>query len=99
MGSDPGRVMAERILRVISPYLDHRPKKVPAVALVILRDDPGSFARVRRRLGVSKAYVSMVANGEKRSRRIRLALIREARRIAIRRGYERAIEIDEHARR
>jgi hypothetical protein len=41
----------------------------------------------------------MVANGEKRSGRIREALIREARRIAIRRGYERAIEIDEHARR
>lgn len=78
---------------------NHRPKKVPAVALEILRGEPGSFARVRRRLGVSKAYVSMVANGGKRSERIRQALIREARRIAIRRGYERAIEIEEHARR
>jgi len=78
---------------------DHRPKKVPAIALEILRNESGSFARVRRRLGVSKAYVSMVASGEKRSERIRLALIREARRIAIRRGYERAIELDEHARR
>jgi len=78
---------------------NHRAKKVPALALEILRDDPGSFARVRRRLGVSKAYVSMVANGCKRSERVRQALIREARRIAIRRGYERAIEIEEHGRR
>ena len=69
------------------------------MALEILRDEPGSFARVRRRLGVSKAYVSMVASGEKHSERIRQALLREARRIAIRRGYERAIEIEEHARR
>jgi hypothetical protein len=78
---------------------NHRPKKVPAVALEILRGEPGSFARVRRRLAVSKAYVSMVANGQKRSDRVRHALLREARRIAIRRGYERAIEIDEYARR
>lgn len=78
---------------------DHRPKKVPAVALEILRGEPGSFARVRRRLGVSKAYVSMVANGQKRSDRVRHALLREARRLAIRRGYELAMEIEEHARR
>jgi hypothetical protein len=78
---------------------DHRAKKVPAIVREILRGDPGSFKRVRQRLGVSKAYVSMVANGEKHSERIRLALIREARRIAIRRGYERAIEVDEYARR
>ena len=77
---------------------NHRAKKLPAVALGILRSEPGSFARVRRRLRVSKAYVSMVANGDKRSERIRQALLREARRIAIRRGYERAIEIEEHAR-
>jgi hypothetical protein len=78
---------------------NHRPKKVPAIVRGILRGEPGSFKRVRRRLRVSKAYVSMVASGEKRSERIRLALIREARRIAIRRGYERAILIDEHGRR
>lgn len=81
--------------------INHRPKKLPAVALEILRAEPGSFARVRRRLrpGVSKAYVSMVANGQKRSERVRQALLREARRIAIRRGYELALEIEEDARR
>jgi len=78
---------------------NHRPKKLPAVALEILRREAGSFARVRRRLGISKAYVSMVANGQKASERVRHALLREARRIAIRRGYELAIRIEEHARR
>jgi hypothetical protein len=78
---------------------NHRPKKLPALALAILRSEPGSFARVRRRLGLSKSFVSMVASGARESERVRGALIREARRLAIRRGYERALEIEERARR
>lgn len=73
--------------------------KIPAIVLAILRSDPGSFARVQANLGLSKSHISMVATGRRRSRRVRHGLIREARRIAIRRGYERAIEIEEHARR
>jgi hypothetical protein len=77
----------------------HDGNKIPKLVLAILRDDPGAFKRIRERLLLSKSHVSMVASGRRRSTRVRLALIREARRIAIRRGYERAIEIDEHARR
>jgi hypothetical protein len=78
---------------------NHHPKKLPAIALAILHSEPGSFARVRRRLGLSKSFVSMVASGARKSERVREALIAEARRIAIRRGYERALEIEELARR
>jgi hypothetical protein len=73
--------------------------KIPSIVLGILRADPRSFLRVCERLGLSKSHISMVAAGRRRSKRVRRALIAEARRIAIRRGYERAIEIEEHARR
>jgi hypothetical protein len=78
---------------------DHRQSKLPAVALEILRDEPGSFMRVARRLKKSRSHISKVAAGHRRSLRVSHALIAEARRIAIRRGYELALEIEEHAQR
>jgi hypothetical protein len=73
--------------------------KIPRIALAILRGEPGSFKRVRRRLGVSKSHVSMVATGKRRSMRVRFALIREAIRLAKIQGYRTAIELEEHTRR
>lgn len=73
--------------------------QIPLVALALLHGEPKSFARVCQKLGLSKSHISMVASGRRRSKRVRKALIREARRIAIRRGYELAIELEEHAER
>jgi len=74
--------------------------QLPAVARAILQSEHGALARVARKFKpvISRSHVSKVAAGERRSGRVLQALIREARRIAIRRGYELAIRIEEHAR-
>ena len=41
----------------------------------------GLYARVARRLGVDRSYVSRVARGERRSQRVEAALRNELRRI------------------
>jgi transcriptional regulator with XRE-family HTH domain len=41
----------------------------------------GLYSRVARQLGVDRSYVSRVARGERRSRRVENALQRELRRI------------------
>jgi hypothetical protein len=75
--------------------------QLPVLARALLRSDRGALTRVARRFrpGVSLSHVSKVAAGKRSSARVVRALIAEARRIAIRRGYERALEIEELARR
>ncbi len=57
-------------------------------AAALLRLDYGSISRISRRLGVSPSLVSRVARGQKSSRRVREAVIRES--IAIARTHSEA---------
>lgn len=68
--------------------------KIPEKALALLRSEPGSFARVARKCGVGRAHIAMVVAGRRRSARVRVALLREARKIAIWRAMESAAEFD-----
>jgi transcriptional regulator with XRE-family HTH domain len=72
--------------------------ELPEKAREFFRMDPGSFIRVARRLGKSRSHISKVASGQRTSQRVRLALIREAMRLARLHGYRVALELEEAAK-
>ena len=78
---------------------NHHRKPISVMAQRMLVSDRGNFARVARRMNVSRSHVSKVFSGARRSRRIRRALVRQAMRIAIRHGYRLAAWFEEVARR
>lgn len=57
-------------------------REIPPAAVLILRFERGSVARIARRLGRSASHVSKVLSGARRSERVRRAILNEAIRAA-----------------
>lgn len=72
------------MVNTITKKATFQPEGVPAWAQAVLRLHYGSLARVARRLRpqVSRAMMVFVLNGERNSKRVARALIREATRLA-----------------
>lgn len=59
-----------------------QPDRIPAWANAVLRLHYGSMARIARTLHVSLAIVSYVLSGDRTSKRVSKAILREATRLA-----------------
>jgi hypothetical protein len=73
--------------------------QVPRKAADFLRFFPGSFARLRKRIGISKSHLSMVVSGQRVSARVRKAILEEAARLARLHGVVHALDFEDEARR
>ena len=64
------------------PSTNSQEREIPDVAVMVLRIERGSIARIARRLNRSPSHVSKVLAGARRSERVRRAILTEAIRTA-----------------